>query len=185
MGPERGSAGAPSGPGRAVWLLGGLAAAILAGDVVTKQVALAQLADEVPVRLWGGVLYLSLTRNSGAAFSLGGDYTWIFPIFAVIMIGFLVWLARGVRSLPWAVSLGLILGGVLGNLTDRVFRAPGVFRGHVVDMVSLFDPYGRIWPVFNLADSALVCGVVLAVFLEFTGRPRDGSRRGDTTEVQA
>ena len=70
-----------------------------------------------------------------------------------------------------------MLGGALGNLTDRIFRAPGHFVGHVVDMVSLFDPYGQVWPVFNLADSCLVCGVVLAVLLELTGRQRDGTRR--------
>ena len=85
-------------------------------------------------------------------------------------------MAARLRSLPWAISLGLVLGGAVGNLTDRIFRAPGVFVGHVVDMVSLFDPYGQVWPIFNLADSALVCGVVLAVLLEVTGRQRDGSR---------
>lgn len=85
-------------------------------------------------------------------------------------------MAARLRSLPWAISLGLVLGGAVGNLTDRIFRAPGVFVGHVVDMVSLFDPYGQVWPIFNLADSALVSGVVLAVLLEVTGRQRDGSR---------
>ena len=87
-------------------------------------------------------------------------------------------MALRLRSLPWAVSLGLVLGGALGNLIDRIFRAPGPFVGHVVDMISLFDPYGQVWPVFNLADSSLVCGVLLAVLLELTGRQRDGRRAG-------
>lgn len=93
-----------------------------------------------------------------------------------MVIGWIGWMAARLRSLPWAISLGLVLGGALGNLTDRIFRAPGVFVGHVVDMVSLFDPYGQVWPIFNLADSALVSGVVLAVLLELTGRQRDGTR---------
>jgi signal peptidase II len=74
------------------------------------------------------------------------------------------------------LALGLVLGGALGNVADRLFRAPGPLVGHVVDFVSLFDDSGQVWPVFNLADSALCVGVVLAVLLELTGRRRDGSR---------
>ena len=70
------------------------------------------------------------------------------------------------RSRGWAVALGLVLGGALGNLADRIFRAPGVLRGHVVDWISLFGPDGEHWPIFNLADSAIVCGAVLAAVLE-------------------
>jgi hypothetical protein len=77
---------------------------------------------------------------------------------------------------PWAIALGLVLGGALGNLGDRLFRAPGPFQGHVVDMISLFAPYGEQFAVFNIADSCLTVGVVLAVLLELTGRQRDGSR---------
>ncbi|GGJ85725.1 hypothetical protein GCM10010123_14200 [Pilimelia anulata] len=178
LGEARGDGGGPL-PARRLGLLLGLAAAAWAGDLATKQLALTHLADDQPVRLLGGAVYLSLTRNSGAAFSLGGDHTWIFSIIASTAVCVLLWLAIRVRSTPWAVALGLILGGVLGNLTDRIFRAPGAFHGHVVDMVSLFDPYGRLWPVFNVADSALFCGVGLAVYLEFTGRTRDGGRRVD------
>ncbi|MEQ4304475.1 signal peptidase II [Plantactinospora sp. B6F1] len=155
-----------------------LATAVLAwlADLGTKHLALAALTDRDPVRLLGGAVYLTLTRNSGAAFSLASDHTWIFPLVTAGVIGWIGWMAIRLRSLPWAISLGLVLGGALGNLTDRIFRAPGVFVGHVVDMVSLFDPYGQVWPIFNLADSALVTGVVLAVLLELTGRQRDGTR---------
>jgi len=84
--------------------------------------------------------------------------------------------ARRLRSTGWAVALGLVLGGALGNLADRVFRAPGPLRGHVVDVVSLFAPDGSVWPVFNLADSSIVSGGVLLVLLALTGRELDGTR---------
>lgn len=170
---------------RALLILSLTAIAVVLADFGTKHLALATLADRDPVRLLGGAVYLTLVRNSGAAFGLGSDHTWVFSLVAVGVVGWIGWLTRRLRSLPWALSLGLILGGGLGNLVDRIFRAPGPFLGHVVDMVSLFDPYGRIWPVFNLADSALVCGVLFAFGLELTGRQRDGTRlslRGERTE---
>ncbi|MDI1464851.1 signal peptidase II [Catellatospora sp. KI3] len=164
------------GHGRAVAIFAGMASFAVLLDVVTKEIATKQLDPDEPVRLLGGALYLSLTRNSGAAFSLFRDHTWIFPIIAVGVISWILWAARSLRSLPWALALGSIMGGVLGNLLDRIFRAPGTFHGHVVDFLSLFDPYGRTWPIFNVADMALVGGVCLAILLELTGRQRDGSR---------
>ncbi|MEV2241341.1 signal peptidase II [Micromonospora sp. NPDC049891] len=161
---------------RSVTILLSLAVFALAVDLLTKHLSLQELSDREPVRLLGGALYLSLTRNSGAAWSLGKDYTFIFPIIAIGVLGWIAWMARTLRSVPWAISLGLVVGGVVGNLLDRIFRAPGWFVGHVVDMFSVFDPYGRVFPIFNVADSALVCGVLLAVGLEFTGRQRDGTR---------
>jgi signal peptidase II len=104
------------------------------------------------------------------------DYTWIFPIIATIVIGVLFWMVRGTVSTAWAVALGLVLGGAAGNLGDRIFRAPGPFRGHVVDMFSLLDDHAGHFPVFNVADSALTVGVALAMLLELTGRRRDGTR---------
>ncbi|MDG4814468.1 signal peptidase II [Micromonospora sp. WMMD956] len=163
---------------RAIVLLAGVGLFAFLADLLTKHLALQALSDREPVKLLGGAVYLSLTRNSGAAWSIGSDHTWVFPLITIAVIGWIGWMALRLRSVPWAVSLGLVLGGALGNLADRIFRAPGHFVGHVVDMISLFDPYGQVWPVFNLADSALVCGVVLAVFLELTGRQRDGSRLG-------
>ncbi|MGN9775654.1 signal peptidase II [Micromonospora sp. H33] len=171
---------------RALSVLLGVGLTALALDLLTKHLALRALEDREPVELFGGLVYLSLTRNSGAAWSIGADHTWIFPLITIGVVGWILWMALRLRSLPWAVSLGLVLGGALGNLMDRIFRAPGWFVGHVVDMVSLFDPYGRVWPVFNLADSSLVCGVILAVLLELTGRQRDGSRLGrDGRPVEA
>ncbi|MEU4334156.1 signal peptidase II [Micromonospora lupini] len=163
---------------RAVAILAGVALVALVADLVTKHLALATLTDREPVRVLGGLVYFSLTRNSGAAWSIGADYTWVFPLITIGVVGWIVWMALRLRSLPWAVSLGLVLGGALGNLMDRIFRAPSPFHGHVVDMISVFGPYGEYFPVFNLADSSLVCGVLLAVLLELTGRQRDGRRAG-------
>ncbi|WP_441215410.1 signal peptidase II [Phytohabitans sp. LJ34] len=167
---------APPARRRAVWILLATAAVSVLVDQSTKQLALSYLEDSEPVRLLGGAVYLSLTRNSGAAFSLGSDYTFVFPLITCGVIAWIVWMALRLRSVPWGVALGLVLGGALGNAADRVFRAPSPFQGHVVDMVSLFDPHGQVWPIFNAADSSLVCGVVLAIALEFTGRQRDGTR---------
>ncbi|MFI6822616.1 signal peptidase II [Micromonospora sp. NPDC050187] len=165
------------GPGRrAIVVLAGTAGLAFLADLSTKHLALATLDDRDPVRLLGGTVYLTITRNSGAAFGLGADHTWVFSLITIAVVGWIGWMALRLRSVPWGLSLGLVLGGAFGNLADRIFRAPGHFVGHVVDMVSLFDPYGRVWPVFNLADSALVCGVALAVVLELTGRQRDGTR---------
>ncbi len=159
-----------------VGVLVGVGALVLLLDVLTKQLAVADLADRPPVRVLGGAVYLLLTRNSGAAFSLGTHYTWVFPVITLGVVAGIVWYSPRLRSLPWAVAFGLILGGALGNLADRIFRAPGPFVGHVVDFVSLFDRNGMGFPVFNLADSALCCGFALALLLELTGRRRDGDR---------
>jgi lipoprotein signal peptidase len=162
--------------GRAVGVLVGTGVLVLLIDVLTKYLAVAHLTGRPPVRLLGGAVYLVLTRNSGAAFSLGTGYTFVFPVVSLLVVSWIGWMASRLRSLPWALALGLVLGGALGNLADRIFRAPGLMLGHVVDFVSLFSTDGHIWPIFNAADSGLLCGVILAVLLEMTGRRRDGTR---------
>jgi signal peptidase II len=162
--------------GRAVAVLAGTALVAVAVDQWVKHLSTENLDPAEPVRILGGLVYLSLVRNGGAAFSLGSGYTWVFPLITLVVIGWIGWMTRRLRSVPWAISLGLVLGGALGNLGDRLFRAPGPFLGHVVDMVSLFAPNAERFPVFNIADSCLSVGVVLAVALELTGRQRDGSR---------
>ena len=146
---------------------------VLAADAISKVVVVAQLSGHPPIRLLGGLLTLRLIRNSGAAFSLGTSLTVVFTAIAVGVIIFILRTARRLRSLPWAITLGLLLGGATGNLTDRIFRAPGVMRGDVVDWIQL--PH---WPVFNLADSAIVCGGVLAVLLAVRGLRLDGTVEG-------
>ena len=162
--------------GRALAVLGGTAVVAVILDQVVKELSTKNLIEGEPVRILGGLVYLSLLRNSGAAFSLGSDYTWIFPLVTIAVVVWIGVMTRRLRSLPWAIALGLVLGGALGNLGDRLFRAPGVLHGHVVDMISVFGPYGEHFAVFNIADSCLSVGVVLAVILELTGRQRDGSR---------
>jgi signal peptidase II len=151
----------------------GVALFVLALDVVTKIVVVHTLVHHAPIRLLGGFLTLLLLRNSGAAFSIGTSITIVFTAIAVAVIIYIVRAARKLRSLPWAITLGLLLGGATGNLSDRIFRSPGVFRGDVVDWIEL--PH---WPVFNLADSAIVCGGVLAVLLAVMGLRMDGTREG-------
>lgn len=161
---------------RAVMTLLAMAVGIIGLDALTKELATNSLEGHAPTRILGGLVYLSFTRNSGAAWSIGSDYTFIFPIFAIGVAVWILFFARKLRSLPWAISLGLVLGGALGNLTDRIFRTPGGLSGHVVDFISLLGPYGEKFPIFNVADSALSVGVAIAIFLEYTGRMRDGTR---------
>jgi signal peptidase II len=157
-------------PGRRrVVVLAAVAVFVLAADAITKALVVAHLHS--PVRLLGGLLTLRLLRNSGAAFSIGTSMTVVFTAIAVGVIVFILRTARKLRSLPWAITLGLLLGGAAGNLSDRLFRAPGALRGSVVDWIEL--PH---WPVFNLADSAIVCGGVLAVLLAMLGLRLDGTR---------
>jgi lipoprotein signal peptidase len=156
---------------------------VLAADIVSKVIVVATLSDRrclvgsyvpspPPIRLLGGVLTLCESRNPGAAFGIGGTSTTIvFTAIAVGVIIFIVRTSRQIYSLPWAIALGLLLGGATGNLTDRIFRSPGPLRGWVVDWIQL--PH---WPVFNLADSAITCGAVLMVLLAAQGRRLDGTR---------
>jgi signal peptidase II len=159
-----------------VVVLGVTATLAVALDQWVKWLCTEHLTEGEPVRILGGLVYLSLLRNSGAAFSLGSSHTWVFPVITLVVIGWIVFMATRLRSLPWAISLGLVLGGAFGNLADRLFRSPGPFQGHVVDMISLFEPYGEHFAIFNIADSCLSIGVALAVLLELTGRQRDGRR---------
>jgi signal peptidase II len=130
-------------------------------DVITKMVVVSRLDPGEPIRLLGGLLTLRLIRNPGAAFSQGQQFTPVFAVAAILVLGFVA-----VRLVPrlghrgWAVALGLLGAGVAGNLTDRLFRTPGVFRGHVVDFLEL--PY---WPVFNVADMCISAAAVMIIIL--------------------
>nr|WP_229675980.1 signal peptidase II [Hoyosella rhizosphaerae] len=161
---------------RRVQLLFAVAFVALALDVVTKVLAVAYLEGREPIRTLGGAVYLTLHRNPGAAFSFATELTWLLSaIAAIVVIGVVLFSVR-VRSLPWAIGLGLILGGALGNLSDRIFREPGIMQGHVVDFISLFAPDGSVWPVFNIADPAIVGGAIFLVLLTFLGYEPNGTR---------
>jgi signal peptidase II len=160
---------------RRVLLFGTVATVALALDVISKVLVVAKLPEtHRPIRLLGGAIYLDQTRNSGAAFSLGTSFTVILTVVALAVVAVIVRTAGRMRSAGWAVALGLVLGGALGNLADRLCRAPGVGRGHVVDWISAFGPDGKHWPIFNLADSAIVCGAILAAVLALRGIDIDG-----------
>jgi signal peptidase II len=173
---------APALPSR-VWLLAIIAPLVLAADIITKVVAVAELEGRAPVELLGGLVYLQLIRNPGAAFSFATGYTWLLTVIAIAVVVVIIRVSRRLRSTGWAIALGLVLGGALGNLTDRIFRYPGPLQGHVVDVVSVFATDGRVFPVFNLADSAIVCGGVLLVLMALLGRELDGTRSG-TQDVE-
>jgi len=156
---------------RRVSVLLAVGVVVLAADIVSKAIVVATLSNRPPIRLLGGFLTLIESRNPGAAFSIGQSLTIAFSAIAVGVIAFILRTSRRIRSVPWAVSLGLLLGGATGNLIDRLLRSPGPLRGHVVDWIML--PH---WPVFNLADSSIVCGGVLAVLLAMRGVRIDGSK---------
>ncbi|HTS99422.1 MAG TPA: signal peptidase II [Streptosporangiaceae bacterium] len=150
---------------RRVIVLIGVAATVLAADIASKAAIVAALSPQSHVRLLGGTLTLAIYRNPGAAFGIGGPpVTILFTAIAAGVAAFIVRYSRRIASTPWAVTLGLLLGGAVGNLTDRLFRSSGLLQGWVVDWIKL--PH---WPTFNIADSAISCGAVLAVLLAARG----------------
>jgi signal peptidase II len=146
---------------------------VLALDVATKVLVVATMTDGQRIPLLGDTVSLHLIRNSGAAFSLATGLTWVLTLVAIAVVVGIARFARRLRSPGWAIALGLVLGGALGNLADRFFRAPGPLEGHVVDFVSV-----GWWPVFNAADSAICCGGALLVVLALAGVEIDGGRAG-------
>jgi signal peptidase II len=143
-----------------------------AADVLTKIWAVHALSDRDPVPLLGSFLRLNLTRNPGAAFSTGTEFTPVFSVLAVVAVGVVLYVARRVRSAGWAVALGLLLAGVAGNLTDRLFRDPGFLHGHVIDFLQL--PH---WPIFNLADVSIDVAAGLIILQAIRGVAVDGRRQ--------
>ncbi|QDQ11035.1 signal peptidase II [Streptomyces spectabilis] len=159
---------------RKIAVLFGVALVAYALDLVSKMIVVAKLEHHEPIDVVGDLLRFNAIRNAGAAFGMGEAYTIIFTVIAAGVIVVIARLARKLYSLPWAIALGLLLGGALGNLTDRIFRSPGVFKGAVVDFIA---PKG--FAVFNLADSAIVCGGILIVLLSFRGLDPDGTVHKD------
>ncbi|MSZ09323.1 MAG: lipoprotein signal peptidase [Actinobacteria bacterium] len=133
---------------------------IWAIDYTTKGWALNNLSQREPREILGSFLQLRLVFNPGAAFSFGTSVTFIFTILALAAIAVIAYYAIKIENRWWAAVLGLALGGILGNLTDRIFRAPACFNGHVIDWIEL-----PRWPVFNVADIAIVCAALLSVLL--------------------
>ena len=157
---------------RRAGLLAAVAVAVLVLDVTTKVLVVARLEGERAVELLGGHLLLRVSRNPGAAFSFAESATVVFTAVALAVVVVIVRTARRLRSLSWSLALGLLLGGATGNLVDRLLRAPGPGRGAVVDFIDF-----QVWPSFNVADSAIVVGGLLAVVLSMRGIEFDGTRR--------
>jgi signal peptidase II len=151
-----------------------VAAFVIVADAVSKAIAVSHIREYTDIHLIGNLLMLTLTRNGGAAFNLGGTgMTVVFTAIAASVVAYILRASRNLRSTGWAITLGLLLGGATGNLIDRIFRAPGFLRGDVIDWIEL--PH---WPVFNVADSSIVCAGVLVVLLSMRGVRLDGKRLG-------
>lgn len=146
-----------------------------------KYLTITNLPLQEPVPVLGEFLQLYYVRNPGAAFSLGSEVTWIFTIALSVVAAVIIWKAFGLRSRLWAVVLGCLLGGVLGNLGDRLFRDPGFPVGHVVDMISM--PW-MMPAIFNVADVFIVTGMISVALLVVFGLRFDGSRERDHVVVE-
>ncbi len=154
-----------------------LAALVLVADQFTKYLALQHLPLEQPVHVVGNALIFFLIKNAGAAFSLGSNVTWLFTIALAIVALAVIWLVgTRVRARAWAIILGLLLGGVLGNLTDRLIREPGFGVGHVVDFIN--TPW-MMPATYNVADIFIVTMMISVALLILRGVRLDGSRLKD------
>jgi signal peptidase II len=148
-----------------------VAVMVLIADAISKAQVLARLPGHPPVRLLDGLVTLDLTFNAGAAFGVGTSYTAIIAVIVLGVIAYIIRTAQRLRSLAWTIALGLLLGGAMGNLGDRLFRAPGPLRGQVVDWINLQNfPW-----TFNLADASITCAAVLIAVLALRGTRIDGT----------
>lgn len=138
---------------------------IFLADYSTKYAAVS-LLDDGPKKILGNVLKFELTFNTGAAFSLATSKTIYLSVFAMAVAAYIFYFVTRIDSTKWAIALGLVLGGIFGNLSDRIFRSPGGLQGAVVDWISV--PH---WPTFNIADSAVVVGVISIVSLIWSQIP--------------
>jgi signal peptidase II len=157
-----------------------IAFAVCAVDAVSKALAVAGLTPHESVTLLGGVITLHLYRNPGAAFGIGPSYTVIYALIEAAVLVAILRLSRRLRSWPWTIALGLLLGGAAGNLADRLFRSPGPLRGFVIDWIKLsYFP-----PAFNIADSAITIGAVVLVLASVRGWRLDGGSPRSGPKVQ-
>ncbi|WP_084109024.1 signal peptidase II [Knoellia aerolata] len=161
------------GRSRLFTLLVGVGVLTLVLDQASKVWALSALTPGQPRELVGSLLRLNLIRNPGAAFSLGDGVTWLLTLVA---LGIVVWVGRAairVGHRGWAITLGLLLGGAVGNLVDRVLRSPGLGRGHVVDFIDYFGLF-----IGNIADIAIVGAAGYGAVLAVRGIPLEGVTHG-------
>jgi len=162
---------------RALTVMLALAAVVLAADAISKALVLDKLPGHPPVRLLGGLLTLDLTFNAGAAFGVGTSYTVVIALIVCGVVVSIIRTARRLRSLAWTIALGMLLGGALGNLGDRLFRAPGPLRGRVVDWINL--PHFP-W-TFNLAAVLIAVLALRGVRIDGTS-PAHAADRADPAD---
>ncbi|MCW2833487.1 MAG: lspA [Nocardioides sp.] len=155
------------------WLFALIGGAAYALDIGTKQWALSALVDR-DIEVIGDFFVLHLTHNPGAAFSTGTEFTLALSCLAVLAVGVVLVLSLRLASPLWSVALGLLIGGVGGNLTDRVIRDPGVMRGHVIDWLMLPN-----WPVFNVADMCIMSAAGIIILQSIRGVTLRGERVAD------
>ncbi|HEV7957033.1 MAG TPA: signal peptidase II [Marisediminicola sp.] len=157
---------------RALIVLAVVASAVYACDQITKILVVEHLPPGEPVQVLGTVLQFVFVKNPGAAFSIASGSTWIFSIAASVVTVFIIFFARRIRSLGWAILFGMLLGGTAGNLTDRLLREPSFGLGHVVDFIQV----AGFPAVFNIADSFIVASMGLFIILTIRGVGLDGAR---------
>lgn len=167
---------------RALLVLALVALGGYALDQISKALVVSTMTEGQTVRVLGDVLQWHFIRNPGAAFSLATGLTWVFSLIAAGVVVFIVWFAARIRSMAWAVVFGLLLGGVLGNLTDRLLREPSFGLGHVVDFIS--TPW-MMPAIYNIADSCIVVSMVIFVILTIRGIGLDGTRIPSAKEQAA
>jgi len=158
--------------------LGAVALVVYGLDQLTKFLIVANMTEGQQIEVLGQALQFLFVKNSGAAFSLASGSTWIFSIVAAGVAIFIVWYARRIRSIAWALLFGMLLGGTVGNLTDRLFREPSFGLGHVVDFI-------QVWgfpAIFNIADSFIVASMGLFIILSLRGVRLDGRRALNANE---
>lgn len=137
---------------------------VISLDQITKWAAVRYLENQPPIEVIGEFFQFGFVRNPGAAFSLGTNVTFVFGLFAILVCSLIIWKAKLVEHKIWALAVGGFLGGAAGNLIDRIFRDPGLLSGHVVDFLALPN-----YPLFNIADSAVVVSAITAVVLSIRG----------------
>lgn len=163
---------------KALAILAVVALCVYLIDQIAKVLVVSNLFEGQQIEVLGQLLQFHFVKNAGAAFSIGSGSTWIFSIVGVGVLGFVIWYAPRIRSTAWAVLFGLLLGGLLGNLTDRLFRAPGFGVGHVVDFLQI----PLLPAIFNLADVAIVSSMALFLILTLRGVGLDGRHAHDDDE---
>jgi len=162
------------------WLCLGIGLAGFVLDLVVKNAVIANLDPQRPISLLGGLVTLQLIRNPGAAFSMGENFTVLLTIIAIAaLVAVLVFIVPRLRHVGWAVAIGCLLAGIAGNLTDRLFRDPGPFHGHVVDFIQLPN-----FAIFNVADMFITAAAVIGIWLSMiTQVSFDGTRLKETVKA--